>query len=367
MSEGTAAQNPVSLFYSYAHEDEALREELCGHLKILERRKLVSPWHDREIQAGEDWNQRISDELQMADLVLLLVSTDFINSDYIFGKELTVAMQRHAAGMATVVPIMIRAVNIESEDADAFPFMKLQGLPTDMRPVTSWPNRDEAWTNVAKGLRVTVKTIHEKRAASASRAPKRGGLRGMGGTPAPAPPRPPDPNDTVLTQVLDGFATQVREANATRGGGPVDDAALRTQAMGLIDEPEQKRVLWVDDHPANNHYEAGALAKLQIDVVTVTSTSAAMKALEEDPDGFDLVISDWGRPWDGPGAGMRLLSRLRRAGSALPLVFYHGEFDKAARARRTEQALAAGALGEAVYPAELIPLVLKGLGGQSAM
>jgi len=366
MSEGTAAQNPVSLFYSYAHEDEALREELCGHLKILERRKLVSPWHDREIQAGEDWNQRISDELQMADLVLLLVSTDFINSDYIFGKELTVAMQRHAAGMATVVPIMIRAVNIESEDADAFPFMKLQGLPTDMRPVTSWPNRDEAWTNVAKGLRVTVKTIHEKKAASASRAPKRGGLRGMAGSPAP-PPRPPDPNDTVLTQVLDGFTTQVREANATRGGGPVDDAALRTQAMGLIDEPDQKRVLWVDDHPENNHYEAGALAKLQIDVVTVTSTSAAMKALEDDPDGFDLVISDWGRPWDGPGAGMRLLSRLRRAGSALPIVFYHGEFDKSARASRAEQALAAGALGEAVYPAELIPLVLKGLGGQSAM
>ena len=186
----------------------------------------------------------------------------------------------------------------------------------------------------------------------------------MGGTPAPAaPPRPPDPNDTVLTQVLDGFATQVREANATRGGGPVDDAALRTQAMGLIDEPEQKRVLWVDDHPANNHYEAGALAKLQIDVVAVTSTSAAMKALEDDPDGFDLIISDWGRPWDGPGAGMRLLSRLRRAGSALPLVFYHGEFDKAARARRTEQALAAGALGEAVYPVELIALVVKGLGG----
>jgi len=367
MSESDAP-TPVSLFYSYAHEDEILREELCGHLKILERRKLVSPWHDRQIQAGEDWNQQISGELQMADLVLLLVSTDFINSDYIFGKELTVAMQRHAAGMATVVPIMIRAVNIESEDADAFPFMKLQGLPTDMRPVTSWPNRDEAWTNVAKGLRVTVRTIHEKKAASASRTPKRGGMRGMAGSPAPAaPPPPPDPNDTVLTQVLDGFATQVREANATRGGGPVDDAALRTQAMGLIDEPDQKRVLWVDDHPENNHYEAGALAKLQIDVVTVTSTSAAMKALEDDPDGFDLVISDWGRPWDGPGAGMRLLSRLRRAGSALPIVFYHGEFDKSARASRAEQALAAGALGEAVYPAELIPLVLKGLAGHTGV
>ena len=143
---------PVSLFYSYAHEDASLRDELCGHLKILERRGLLSQWHDRQIQAGEDWHSRISEELQSADLVLLLVSTAFINSDYIFGNELTVAMQRHAAGFATVVPVIVRAVNIEAEDADAFPFMKLQGLPTDLRPVTSGPNPDEAWTNRGRGV-----------------------------------------------------------------------------------------------------------------------------------------------------------------------------------------------------------------------
>jgi CheY-like chemotaxis protein len=368
MSESDAP-TPVSLFYSYAHEDEALRLELCGHLKILERRKLLAQWHDRRIQSGEEWDRRIADELQMAELVLLLVSKDFIDSDYIFGKELTIAMQRHAAGMATVVPIIVRAVNIEAEDAETFPFMKLQGLPTDMRPVTSWPNRDEAWTDVAKGLRATVKTIHEKKAAATTRSPKRSGLHPAGPPPAPPPPLPvsfdlPNTDDVFLEQVLDGFTSQVREASAKRGGGPVDNSALRSQAMGLIDEPDQKRVLWVDDHPENNTYEAGALAKLQIEVLPVTSTSAAMKALEDDPDGFDLVISDWGRPWDGPGAGMRLLSRLRRDGSTLPLVFYHSEFDKATRARRAEQALAAGALGEAVYPAELIALVVKGLGGQ---
>jgi CheY-like chemotaxis protein len=359
----TESAPPVSLFYSYAHEDEPLREELCGHLKILERRGLVSSWHDRQIRPGEDWHGAIDQELQSADMVLLLVSTDFVNSDYIFGNELTVAMQRHAAGFTTVVPIIVRAVNIEPEDADAFPFMKLQGLPTDLRPVTSWPNRDEAWTNVAKGLRATVKAIHERKAASASRSPMRGGgVRGL----APAPPKPraaaaPDPNDTLLTQVLDGFTSQVREANAQRGGGAIDEAALRTQAVGLIDEPDQKRVLWVDDHPENNRYEAAALAKLQIDVEAVTSTSDALKAIEEAPEGFDLVISDWGRPWDGPGAGMRLLSKIRRAGAPLPLVFYHGEFDPAARAARRQQALAAGSIGEAVYPAELIRLVLQGL------
>jgi CheY-like chemotaxis protein len=353
---------PVSLFYSYAHEDESLRKELCGHLKILERRGLLSQWHDRQIQAGEDWHSRISEELQTADLVLLLVSTAFINSDYIFGNELTMAMQRHAAGFATVVPVIVRAVNIEAEDADAFPFMKLQGLPTDLRPVTSWPNRDEAWTNVAKGLRATVKSIHEKKAASGPRAPKRGGMRPMAGAHVPpAAPRPPDADDVVLTQVLDGFTAQVREAAVNRGGGSVDDAALRTQAIALIDEPDQKRVLWVDDHPENNRYEIAALAKLQIDVQQVTSTSAAMKTLDEDRDGFDMVISDWGRPWDGPGAGLRLLSKLKQRSSVLPLVFYHGEFDPAARTVRAQQALAAGALGEAVYPAELIALVVKGL------
>ena len=362
MPAESEAPVPVSLFYSYAHEDASLRDELCGHLKILERRGLLAQWHDRQIQAGEDWHSRISEELQSADLVLLLVSTAFINSDYIFGNELTVAMQRHAAGFATVVPVIVRAVNIEAEDADAFPFMKLQGLPTDLRPVTSWPNRDEAWTNVAKGLRATVKTIHEKKAAGGSRAPKRGGMRPMAGAHVPpAAPRPPDPDDAVLTQVLDGFTAQVREASASRGGGSVDAAALRTQALGLIDEPDQKRVLWVDDHPENNRYEMAALAKLQIDVQQVTSTSAAMKALDEGPDGFDMVISDWGRPWDGPGAGFRLLSKLKKRTSVLPLVFYHGEFDPAARAARAQQALSAGALGEAVYPAELIALVLEAL------
>jgi CheY-like chemotaxis protein len=356
-----SAPAPVTVFYSYAHEDEALRDELSGHLKILERRGLVSSWHDRQIRAGEDWHSKIDEALQMADLVLLLVSTDFINSDYIFGTELTVAMQRHAAGFATVVPIIVRAVNIEPEDAEAFPFMKFQGLPTDLKAVTSWPNRDEAWTNVARGLRATVKAIHDKKAAGAPRPVTRSAARSLSGGRPPARPPAADPDDAVLTQVIDGFTAQVREANVARGGSPIDETTLRSQAMGLIDEPDQKRVLWVDDHPQNNQSEIGALAKLQIDVQTVTSTSAAITALEEDPDGFDLVISDWGRPWDGPGAGLRLLSKLRRAGSTLPLVFYHGEFDGGTRAKRAQQAVTAGALGEAVYPAELIALVLKGL------
>jgi len=351
---------PVSLFYSYAHEDEALRDELRGHLKILERRGLLSSWHDREITPGEDWHSRIDAQLQMADLVLLLVSKDFIESDYIFGRELTVAMQRHEAGLSTVVPIVVRAIDIEPEDRDAFPFLRLQGLPTDLRPVTSWPNRDEAWTNVAKGLRATVKAIHEKKAAAAPRSARRGMPQSSPPVEESAP-RPDAAQDPVLSEVVDGFMARVHDANAQRGGAPMDEATLRAQAMGLIDEPDQKRVLWVDDHPENNRAEVASLAKLQIDVATVTSTGDALDVIDRDPDGFDLVISDWGRRFDGANAGLALLSELRRTGRTLPVVFYHGEFAADVRAARAREAVAAGALGEAVYPAELIALVLKGL------
>jgi CheY-like chemotaxis protein len=355
---------PVSLFYSYAHEDEALRDELRGHLKILERRGLLSSWYDREITPGEDWHAKIDEQLQMADLVLLLVSKDFIESDYIFGTELTVAMQRHQAGFATVVPIIVRAIDIDPEDREALPFLSLQGLPTDLRPVTSWPNRDEAWTNVAKGLRATVKMIHEKKAASAARSPRRGGTRAV---PAPAfAPKPPDmAHDPLLAEIVHGFMARVNEANLQRGGGPADPDALRSQALQMIDEPEWKRVLWVDDHPEHNEAETAALAKLQIEVQTATSTSEGVKILEADP-AFDLVISDWGRAWEWQ-AGLRLLSRVRELRPSLPVVFYHGETDPARRAERAERLRAAGALGEAVYPAELFILVLRALGRSSAV
>ncbi len=96
---------PVTLFYSYAHEDEGLRDELQRHLTILERRGVIRSWHDRAITAGSDWDHEIDQRLRTADVVLLLISNDFIASNYIFGVELDVAMQRQRSGEAVVVPI----------------------------------------------------------------------------------------------------------------------------------------------------------------------------------------------------------------------------------------------------------------------
>ena len=394
-----ASAAPVTLFYSYAHEDETLRGELQGHLKILERRGLLAPWHDRRIVPGEDWAERIDENLRAAELVLLLVSKDFIESEYIMGTELGAAMARHAQHATVVVPIVVRAVDLDPEDADALPFLKLQGLPTDLKPVTSWPNRDEAWTNVAKGLRATVKSIQARRPVAAAMppaavqppvqtrapnvappasparpqspaaAPDLGmfesiDLRAMSGSTAPEPEPEPDPIDAVLDRVVQGAVGLVEGAQRSRGEPALDafeQLRLRGRAQALIDLPEQKRVLWVDDRPERNHLEAAALAHLQIEVVTVRDTDAAMQCIADDTEGFDLVISDWERPKEGAEAGLRLLQRLRATGRAEPLVFYHGNTDAGRRQARAEQARAAGALGEAVLPADLMVLVWRAL------
>jgi CheY-like chemotaxis protein len=392
---------PVTLFYSYAHEDEGLRDELQGHLKILERRGLLAPWHDRKIVAGHDWSRDIDVHLRSAELVLLLISKDFIESDYIMGTELGAAMQRHAAQQTVVVPIVVRAVDLDPEDSEDLPFLKLQGLPTSLRPVTSWPNRDEAWTDVAKGLRATVKGIRERRAPL---PPPVRAAAGQGTAPGeaedpfaellgsartwirPNPPSPtlpdlfgthvPDPvlepmlagapaPDPVLERVLAGVSLQIEQARQARHQPALDESAALQMQNGLralIDLPEQKRVLWVDDRPEGNRHETAALAKLQIEVVAATSTAQALHCIGSDAEGFDLVISDWEREGEAPQAGLQLLAAMRKIGLAEPVIFYHGARAEQ-RAERATQAALAGAFGDATLPFELMALVHKAFSG----
>ncbi|MDR4459916.1 MAG: TIR domain-containing protein [Nitrospirales bacterium] len=371
---------PVDLFYSYAHEDEPLRDELAGHLKIMERRGVIRPWHDRCLAQGQTWDQEINTQLATADLVLLLVSADFINSDYIWGKELNVAMKRHASKEASVVPVMLRSVDI----TDA-PFAALQGLPTDLRPVTSWPNRDEAWTDVAKGIRRTVEQIQagwtEKRPPMPAAV---GFTRGGSATPSTpsgasddisrpilgtgdmVPPEVGEPaSDPILERVLREVSTQVTQAARARGIRDIDPAKAQRYALTLIDAPDQKRILWVDNCPENNRFETAAFAKLQIEVVAVTSTDAALARIASDPEPFDLVLSDWQRPelhLDTLSAGIHLLRELRTRHLTMPVVFYHGSSKERDRTARRELALREGAFGEAVMPDELLGLVISALG-----
>jgi hypothetical protein len=145
---------PISLFYSYSHKDEALRKKLETHLSLLQDQGVISGWHDRRIVAGTEWDGAISKNLEESGVILLLVSADFLASKYCRDVEVARAMERHDRGEARVIPVILRSC-----DWHTAPFGKLQALPKDGKPVTSWKNRDEAFTDVAQGIREAVKGL----------------------------------------------------------------------------------------------------------------------------------------------------------------------------------------------------------------
>lgn len=141
----------ATIFFSYSHKDEVLRNELEAHLALLKHEGLVEAWHDRRIIAGDDVDDSIFSQLEAADIILLLVSSDFINSAYCFSREMARAMERHHAGQARVIPVILRHC-----DWSRAPFGKLLAAPRDGKPVASWPDRDEALADVARQVRQAV-------------------------------------------------------------------------------------------------------------------------------------------------------------------------------------------------------------------
>ena len=141
----------VTLFYSYAHEDEPLRDALNKHLSGLQRHGLIQAWHDRQIPAGADRAQDIDRHLESASIILLLISADFVASDYCYGIEMQRALQRHDEGSARVIPILLRPCEWEHTT-----FAILQALPRNGKAVTQWPSRDEAFREIARDIREVI-------------------------------------------------------------------------------------------------------------------------------------------------------------------------------------------------------------------
>ena len=151
----SSSPEPIEVFFSYAHKDEDLRDELAKHLTLLQRQKVIKAWHDRNISAGTEWKDQIDVHLESAHIILLLISSDFLASDYCYDIEMKRAMDRHQANEARVIPIILRPC-----DWTSAPFGKLQALPKDAKPVTTWANRDEAFLNIAQGIRKVVEALH---------------------------------------------------------------------------------------------------------------------------------------------------------------------------------------------------------------
>jgi hypothetical protein len=148
-------KEPINIFFCYAREDEALLNKLKTHLRPLQRQSLIAVWHDRDISAGTEWEKEISQHLNAAQIILLLVSPDFMNSDYCYGIEMKRALERHERDEALVIPIIVRPAYWKTA-----PLSQLQVLPTDGIPLTDrhWHTLDDAFLNVIEGIRRAIET-----------------------------------------------------------------------------------------------------------------------------------------------------------------------------------------------------------------
>jgi hypothetical protein len=146
--------HPVSVYLSYAREDEALKQEFEDYLSIMQQGQVISEWIERQIQQGTDWSHVIDPRLRGADLVLVFLSPRLLSSGYCSGAEAREMFERHARGEARVIPIILRNVNLAGS-----PFASVQSLPRNSVPVSSWPMRDDAWWDIDQELRRVIEYV----------------------------------------------------------------------------------------------------------------------------------------------------------------------------------------------------------------
>ncbi len=148
---------PFSVFISYSHRDREFCQELETHLSNLRRQNVIASWYDGNISPGTDWKSQIMEHLNTDQIILLLISADFMASDFCYSIEMTQAIARHDANQARVLPIILRP-----SDWKGAPFAKLKVLPTDGKAVTRWPTRDDAFEVIVQGIRDAVDGLIKK-------------------------------------------------------------------------------------------------------------------------------------------------------------------------------------------------------------
>jgi len=146
MTSPSSKTVPLNIFYSYAHKDEKSRAELSKHLAPFRRAGSIKEWYDGDIEAGEEFERAINENIYDADIILLIISVNFVNSDYCWEKEMSVALKLHDSSSAQVIPVMLNPISVP---ISAMPFGKIKVLPKDGKPVSHWETQSDGWNDVA--------------------------------------------------------------------------------------------------------------------------------------------------------------------------------------------------------------------------
>lgn len=146
----------VKIFIAYSRKDSSILEELRTHLKILERTQNLELWFDGLIEAGSEWEKSILDNLHNADIVILLISQNFIASDYCYDTEMMEAIRLHEEGKIKVIPIIGKECLWEDT-----PFSILQALPQEGKPIISstWETPNRPYLQIVNGIKEAVSDI----------------------------------------------------------------------------------------------------------------------------------------------------------------------------------------------------------------
>jgi TIR domain len=148
----------LNIFFAYSRVDSSYRERLDKHLSGLKRKEYINTWYDGKIEPGKEWEKEIDNELSRADIILLLISADFIASDYCYEHEMRKAISRHEKGDAVIVPVLLHPC-----DWHDTPFAKIQALPQNGKPVSdpSWHSGETAFNEIALKIKEIVERLFE--------------------------------------------------------------------------------------------------------------------------------------------------------------------------------------------------------------
>ena len=154
------SNDTIEVFISYSKQDKELRDRLLSHLRPLETKGIIS-WHDRQILPGTEWDEEIKARLNAADIILLLISADFLATDYCTQVEIPEALRRHKTGVATVIPVILRSCGWKYT-----PLAAIQAYPEKAKPIVSWERIDDAYTDVVDAVYLAARKIKERRGQS---------------------------------------------------------------------------------------------------------------------------------------------------------------------------------------------------------
>jgi hypothetical protein len=147
-------KNGIEVFLSSARSDQSLLDKLVEHLSIMEREGLIHLWNDCNVSPGIDWRSLVRSHLQIAQLILFLISPAFITSDFWDSQEMEDLLKRHERGEVRIIPILLRPV-----EWNKAPLNSLQVLPLNKEPVTCWRHREKAFLDIAQGVRAAIKEL----------------------------------------------------------------------------------------------------------------------------------------------------------------------------------------------------------------